>query len=446
MSLHLSALLERLRASLFFVPTLFVLAGGALGMAMVEVDAALDDEAANLPLIFTSTVESAREILSVVASATITVAGVAFSISLLVIQQASSQYSPRVVHSLFRDPFNRRVMGVALGTFAYALMVLRAVRSPLEEGGEAVVPNLSVAVAVVLGVTAILAIVAFIDHNAHTMEVSQILHRVTTDATAQIERTWPDQDAPREVSPARVPAGPGHPVTLQQSGWIQQVSSRRLLELVPEGGTVRLETRAGRYAIEGTVLCTIWPHPDDPGATEDDAAGAVEIGATRTMQQDPSYGLRQLADVALVALSPGVNDPTTAQDAIFHLAGVLRTLLQREQPPEVEFDDHGRQLIHGEPPTFEDLVGLAFDEIRRAAAELPAVAIYLLEALHLVEQSLPERHRSLAPVLHRQAELVVAGAARAQLLPSDLADVRRVHAERFARPAAGTAEPSSLAG
>ncbi|MEO7572482.1 MAG: DUF2254 family protein, partial [Acidimicrobiales bacterium] len=131
MSIRRSALAERLRGSLFFVPMLFVVAGAALGLAALELDAGADSK--QLPFVLTSTVDSAREVLGVVATATITVAGIAFSVVLLVIQQASGQFSPRLVHSLFRDPFNRRVVGVAVGTFTYCLIVLRAVRGPLEE-------------------------------------------------------------------------------------------------------------------------------------------------------------------------------------------------------------------------------------------------------------------------------------------------------------------------
>jgi uncharacterized membrane protein len=413
---------------------LFVVLGGAAGVAMVELDSSLEDQAAGLPFILTSTVGSAREVLSVVAAATITVAGVAFSISLLVIQQASSQYSPRVVHSLFRDPFNRRILGLALGTFTYSLMVLRAVRSPLEQNGEPVIPNVSVGVAVVLGVAALLGIIAFIDHNAHSMEVSQILHRVTRDTIEHLEEGWTGSDSPPGESPNGQPPDEGHTLLLQESGWIQQVSAERLLDLVPDGGTVRLETRAGRYAVAGTPLCTLWPRPDDPDQAATDAKGAIAVGPTRTMQQDPSYGIRQLADVALVALSPGVNDPTTAQDAIFHLADVLRVVLARDAAREVECDDRGRRLIHAHRHTHTDLARLAFDEIRRAAGPHPAVCIYLLEALHLLEQSLPTGAESHGDELRRQAELVVAGAEASDLLVADLGEVRRVHLRLFVAP------------
>ena len=434
MGIRVGAVLERLRSSLFFVPMVFVVAFAALGLAMTEVDA-LVDGADDLPFVLTSTVDSARELLSVVAAATITVAGIAFSVSLLVIQQASSQFSPRVVHSLFRDPFNRRVMGLAVGTFTYCLMVLRSVRGPLEEGGEPVIPNLSVGVAVILGVAAILAIVAFIDHNAHSLEISEILARVTEGTVDQIRHTWPERgegvhDLVSEQE--RLPPGPGHPIRFASNGWLQQLSTPGLLELVPDGGTVRLDTTVGRYAIAGTPLCTVWPAPDDPEAARDRAEDATQTGAVRTMQQDPSYGIRQLADVALTALSPGVNDPTTAQEAIFHLAAVLREALVRDLPPRVEEDERGRRLLRLEDHTHETLVELAFDEVRRTAAPLPTVCTYLLEALHLLhDAALAADRPALALHLRRQADLVLAGAEHADLLAADRDVVRAAHERRF---------------
>ena len=201
MRLRVSSLRERARGSLFFVPLLSLLGGVGLGLSGLAVDSRFDDGTRRLPLGLTSTVESARAVLSTVAGATITFAGIAFSIALLVFQLASSQYSPRVVHTLFRDPFNKRVMGLVVGTFAYCLTVLRSVRSPLEEGGEPVIPNLSVAVAVLLGIATILAVVAFIDHSAHTMDVSTLLDRVRREAVEQIRLERPVTGAPSPAAP-----------------------------------------------------------------------------------------------------------------------------------------------------------------------------------------------------------------------------------------------------
>lgn len=434
MGIRLRAIAEGLRSSLFFVPMVLVVVGGLVGQLMVGVDSSVDGGVDGLPLFLTSTVDSAREVLSVVAAATITFAGIAFSVSLLVIQQASSQYSPRVVHSLFRDPFNRRVMGAVVGTFTYCLIVLRAVRGPLEDSGEPVIPNLSVGVAVILGVMAILAIVAFIDHNAHSMEVSEILSRVTDTTVEQIERCWPDRQEGRDgiAVDDSVPSGPGHVLAFTASGWLQQVDEAALMEVVPPGGTLRLETAVGRYAIRGTPLGTIWPAAAVPEGAEAAAADAIQLGRVRTMQQDPSYGIRQLVDVALVALSPGVNDPTTAQEAIFHLAQVIREGFVRDLPPPVTTHDDGRRIIHGEAPTHEALLALAFAEIRRSAAPHPAVNTYLLEALHLVHRSmLAEGLGERAAAVRAVAERVVEGSAGAHVDREDRDAVAASFAHRF---------------
>jgi len=432
MRLRLSSLEERVRASLFFFPMLAVVGAIAFGLVALDLDRHLDP-ATDLPLGFTSTVDSARAVLSTVAGATISFAGIAFSISLLIIQLASSQYSPRVVHTLFRDPFNKRVMALVVGTFTYCVVVLRSVRSPLEDGGDPIIPNLSVAIAVVLGITTILAIVAFINHSAHTMDVSEILERVQHEAIVHIRDEWTSVgtgDGGHE--PVPTVEEPVHTVRFERSGWIQQVDLDTLLECTPDDTLVRLDTFPGRYAVEGTPLCALSPPPEDPDRAERCLRSAVGLGSTREMQQDVSYGLRQLADVALKALSPGINDPTTAQDAIFHTTAVLGELLRRDPPPRFRSGPRGTRVLVVEQPDHDDLIGMAFDEVRRAAATQPAVCIYLLEALHLLTEALTAMGLTdRTPPLRDQARLVVAGCEHADLLPDDVHDVRAAHDHRF---------------
>ena len=444
MPVRLSALAERLRASLFFVPMVFVVVAIGLAVGGLSVDTALLDDNADLPLGLTSTVDSARAVLSTVASATITVAGIAFSISLLLFQQTSSQYSPRVVQGLFRDPFNKRVMGVVVGTFTYCLVVLHSVRSPLESAGEPVIPNLSVGLALVLGVVSILAIMAFISHSAHTMDVSKILEGVSSDARHQIRRLWREPgDEPENALDGPVgTAGDGLRVDLKRSGWIQQIDFGQLGHAADPGGVVRAEIAVGRYAVQGTPLCTVTPRPRDGAAAAKRAQRAVITGETRTVQQDVSYGIRQLADVALKGLSPGINDPTTAQDALFHIGSVLREILVRRPPPLRRAMPEGRVLVLAEEKTPRSLVNLAFDEIRLAAEGMPTVCTYLLEVLHLIEASLDGHDADEAvTALRAQAGLIRDGADRADLLPHDRNRIREAHDARF-----GSTRESTTAG
>jgi uncharacterized membrane protein len=433
MRLRLSSLVERIRVSLFFVPMVAVLTSIVGAGVTIWIDSRLDLQGADLPLGVTSTVASARAVLSTVAGATMTFAAIAFSISLLIIQQASSQFSPRVVHTLFRDPFNKRVMGLVMGTFTYCLVVLRSVRSLGESGGEVVIPNLSVAIALLLGVATIISIAAFLNHSAHSMDVSQILDQIEDEATGHVRREWMVAESDtRSPEPVAVPDHPAHIVRFDRAGWVQQIDTDALIACLPDETTAWVFAYPGRYAIPGAPLCALSTVPEDIDDTERAVLGAISAGNTRTMQQDISFGLRQMADVGLKALSAGVNDPTTAQDSIFHSAAVLAELLRRDPPHRELTGERGRRVVLVEQPNGDDLVRLAFGEVRRAAATQPTVCIYLLEALHLLREGLDAAGlSSRTAVLVEQARLVVAGCEEANVLRADLDDVRGAYDNRF---------------
>jgi len=444
MRLRLSSLVERIRVSLFFVPMAGVLISIVGATVTIWIDSRLDLQGADLPLGATSTVASARAVLSTIAGATMTFAAIAFSISLLIIQQASSQFSPRVVHTLFRDPFNKRVMGLVLGTFTYCLVVLRSVRSLGEPGGEVLIPNLSVAIAVVFGVATILSIAAFLNHSAHSMDVSQILDRIEDEATGHARSEWnvAESDTP-PPEPVAVPDHPAHIVRFDSAGWVQQIDTAALLACLPDETTAWVYAYPGRYSIPGIPLCALSAEPEDIETIERAILDTISIGNTRTMQQDISFGLRQMADVGLKALSTGINDPTTAQDTIFHSAAVLAELLRRDPPPGLT-GERGRRVVLVEQPNGDDLVRLAFGELRRAAATQPTVCIYLLEALHLLREGLDATGlSSRTAVLVEQAQLVITGCEAANVLPADLDDVHRAYDKRFGSASAtGRAVPS----
>ncbi|MEO5898805.1 MAG: DUF2254 family protein, partial [Ilumatobacteraceae bacterium] len=301
-------------------------------------------------------------------------------------------------------------------------------------GGRPVIPNVSVALAVLLGITTILAIVAFINHSAHSMDVSEILERIRRESIDQLRDEWDLSDR-AEASPiVRELGDDQHVIRFDRTGWVQELDTDALLAAIPERTGVRLETCAGRYAIAGTPLCAVSPSPRDEEVEQIEllVRACAAVGPTRTMQQDISYGLRQLADVALKALSPGINDPTTAQDAIFHSAAILVEALRRDPPPGHRDGEAGRWLSAPHQPTRDELVILAFDETRRAAATQPAVCVYILEALSTVAETLTASdHGGRTSELRRQAELTLDGCEHADLRPVDRQIVRNAYHRAF---------------
>jgi uncharacterized membrane protein len=540
---------EIVHMSMFFSPMVAIFGAIVLGIVMTYVDFYLTEQGVEPPTYLTTNVSSARSILSTIAGATISFAGTAFSVSLLVIQLASSQYSPRIVHTLFKDPFNRRIMALVMGTFTYCLVVMRSVgESSMGDDEEAsVVPHISVGTAFILGVFSLLAIVAFIDHSAGAMDVSNLLESVTRDTMIHIKETWReetleevieedenkhdlqvgahrDDDRNIEVKLKRKPhsvtgmedttvydfikeeqeqGGTPRPaegtpmeekskttkyndgkdggakgedakmekkddcyvVRSRTSGWVQELDMEYLLQLVPPNGYIKLHTLAGRYAFPGTAVCSVYPKPQDvemnlkshairveasqdmfvsdDNIDEDDETylleefdlnvlDAIMIGCTRTIRSDPSYGLRQLVDVVLRALSPGVNDPTTAQDGIFHIAAVVTEFLRRVPPDKIMETDDGGKLYCMEQQDYDRIVRLAFEEVRVCAAGSPMVALYLLEALRLIRESLQAFGRPRrGPEIERQARLVEEGIRNASHIKEDYEFIVKARQDRF---------------
>ncbi len=424
---------ERYRASLFAVPMTMVVAGIVMAQIGITVDGHLDVKPGDFPLGVTSTVQSARAVLSTIAGATITVAGIAFSVAILTIQLASSQFSPRVVGGLFRDQFNKRVIGIVAGTFAYCLVVLRSVRAPLEQQGSPVIPNISVTVGLVLGIVAILAIIAFINHSAHAISISEILDSVTGETLAAVDQSravFAGLEPSVLALPDVLPDGPGFTVRFEKSGWIQFLDPTGLLKVTPVGSTVRLETAVGRYAVAGAPACTIWPVPDDEEMVARGALHAISTGASRTIRQDEAFGIRQIVDVALKALSPGINDATTARDAIWHLATVLHRALSTA-PPDADLSDGHRRLVRTHVADHHELIALAYREVRAAAASMTTVCMTLVESIADLITSLEAPPRAVVADLVEQARLVVVAARTAGPDPVDLAWLEQEYLHRF---------------
>jgi uncharacterized membrane protein len=306
----------------------------------------------------------------------------------------------------------------------------RARRQDEEDRTINVVPYVSVNVAVLLGIVSILSIVAFIDHTAHSIDISELLHKVDAETVAVLSRSWllpsdvpddierhgssADESDQQEATEHWKEVPDAHIVRFRQNGWVQELNLQAIKSLVPKGGFIKIHTSPGRYALPGSAVCSVsgLDITDETDLDEFDTQllDAVALGRSRTMRDDPSFGLRQLVDVSLRALSPGINDPTTAQDAVFHAAAIVIEFLKRDPPPAViKTDEEGGELILGEQQTHDGIVSLAYNEIRICAASSPTVGLYLIESLRLIRESLTAAGlKDRAPEIERQVQLIEA--------------------------------------
>lgn len=373
---------EHLRAALWALPAVSLLVAVAAGLVLPGVRPVPGRLGQFLTV---GGADGARQLLSTIAASVITVAGVVFSITVVTLQLAATQYSPRVLRNFLRDRGTQLVFATFLATFTYSVVVLRAV--PADSG--AATPRLAVTVAVVLAIASVAALVFFIHHVAQSVRVESIMQgieRVTVDA---IDAAFPEPEPPdgAEVPPLPEPPESAGTVTAAASGYLQAFQPQPLVRLAAEQGlVVRLRPHVGHHVVAGAPIAWLWPAAgsgEEVAAErfEDDVNAAVEIGFERTLQQDVAFGLRQLVDIALRANSPSVNDPTTAVEALNHIAVVLVRLATRDLPAHRYHDEAGHLRLVVTRPSFPDYLDLACDQIRRYGAGDGAVAHRLFSML-----------------------------------------------------------------
>lgn len=406
MQARLNTLWVRARDSLWLVPSLLTLLFAAIAVFVVR-----HDREGRLSLgaedhwLLGGGAEGARGVLSAIAGGLVTVTGVVFSVTVVALQLASSQYTPRVLRNFTADRSNQLVLGVFIGTFTYRMLVLRTVRSgtPAEEP---FIPRVGVAIAVGLVLLSIGFLIFFIDHAARSIQVSVILDRVSRLTIQHIERLFPKtlgRPALEAVDPDPAQHEQGSPVTATHAGYLQAVDARALFGLGERKQLViRMERHVGEFLFPGQTIAIIWP----AAAADDDVVAQIRqafvAGPERTPEQDAEFGIIEISDIAVKALSPGINDPTTALRCIDRLGEILLALGTRYPPPGRRTRE-GKIHFIAKHLDFERAVRLAFDQIRHYGADNPMIVQALLDTLTKVENLVPAFRR---PPLVAQRELL----------------------------------------
>jgi len=359
----------RLLDSFWLIPGAVTLALAALSVALVQLDETGGEKGVGP---FPGDPEAARVVLSVVAGSLITVAGLAFSITIVTLQLVSSQYTPRALRSLLGDRTNQVIAGAFVGIFAYCLLALRSVRADF-------VPSLAVTGAIALSLVGLALLLVFIHQVGQSIKVDEICARVARETLRAADRLYPDPFGDPTATPV-VLNGPAGEIHVEATGWVRAIAVDRLAGCLGEAESVEVLVVPGDFVTPARPVAAVRP----PEAATAGASTAFEISSERDLNQDVSFGIRQLADVALRALSPSLNDPTTAVTAIGYVGAILERLAGKREPePDRRVGERGL-LVRAPAQSFEHLLADAFLEIGRHGVNAPRVVDAALEALERV--------------------------------------------------------------
>ncbi len=389
MRTRLSYYWDALQTSYWFVPAVLNVLAAIVAVAMISLDHQIQDAARKTDVwwIYGGGPEGARAVMSTIAGSMITVAGVVFSITIVALSLASGQFGPRLLRNFIRDRSNQVVLGTFTGTFIYCLLVLRTILGT--DNGQ-FVPGAAVALGIVLALLSLGVLVYFIHHVAILIQAHQIVAAVSHEMHDTIDRLWPDEltDAAHDGD---FVDDDGLPVNFDQStawvpshssGYIAALEVDRLVNLARNGDFVmRLAARPGQFVIAGSPLAHVSPK----AVLDDDLSRSVNeaflLQWQRTPYQDLEFTVDQMVEVALRALSPGINDPFTAIVCVDWLSEALGRLAGRSIPSPRLYDDQGKLRVVTRAVTFTDVTDAAFNQIRQYGSSSASVMIRLLEAL-----------------------------------------------------------------
>ncbi len=335
-----SSVQDAVRSRLWPIPVLAIVLALVAGVTLPLLDAAVDGQFPTWfsTWIFGGGAGAARTVLDAVASSLITVTSLTFSLTVVTLQLASSQFSPRLLRTFTSDLFVQATLALFLATFTYALTVLRVVRSP-DESQSVFVPRISVTLAFLLAVASVVMLVSFLAHLTRLIRVETMVLTVHAEASATISTQLDDRPDREHVAPLPHPPSQARRLWTPRSGFLLHVDESELFEAADDADAIIvIEALPGAYVVEGTPIGWVWQHDAD---LSDDSADrlqhtldkSIRLGPERTGGQDVAYGLRQLTDVINKALSSGINDPTTAVHGLGHLSAVLCELAQHQLGP-----------------------------------------------------------------------------------------------------------------
>jgi uncharacterized membrane protein len=438
---------EALRTNLWLIPVLETVAVVVLFGITYSVDRSAYDGLIQLPpWVLSGTADVARVLLATVAAAIITVVGIVFSITIVALTLASTQFGPRMLRNFVRDPGTQLALGTFVASFCYAMISLVSVG-----GGPHgdFVPHLSITTTLMLTLFDVAVLIYFLNHIATMIQLPVVIANIATTLVNEV--TAMERADANPIGMARGPsheellaqlADSGAPIRTPRSGYLQVIRHDVLVKIATQAdAVVQLPYRPGHFMVAGQVIARVWPPESADSVAERLALGHV-AGAYRTLPQDVSFGFDQLVEIALRALSPAVNDTFTGMTCVDWIADCLCRIAPVWHPQRIRRDADGNIRVIAFQPSFDRLVERTFDTIRQASVGMPAIMIRQLDAIAKVIEQIPDRKRRTA--LIRQAEAIQRSNLATVADPSDRHDVTERYEAVLALVAPVAVEPKEL--
>lgn len=409
MKLRMQHIWTQVRSTFWFVPALMVVGAVALASGLIYLDGHLSLRIADVyPRLFGTNAEGARSILSAIAGSMITVAGVTFSVTIVALSLASNQYSPRILRNFMRDRGNQLVLGMFVSVFVYCVLVLRTIRG----GDEEFVPSYALTGGMVLGLGAIGFLIYFVHHISASIQASTILAHLYRETIVAMDvfvaRHSCVEPAPHGI---RAPSeeDPRIEIAADSTGYVQDVDEQALLAWANKHDVVLAMTRgAGDFVVKDAPVLKLYGGTAALSGAAQLLRRCYSISRDRTIEQDPAYGPRQIVDIALKALSPGINDSTTAITCVDYLGAIAFRLLGAQFPSNLTCSG-GKLRLVARRASLEHLLDLSLTEIRQHARSNVLIHLSLLRTLtDLARAPLAHRH---FPLLWHHVCVVAQGAA-----------------------------------
>jgi uncharacterized membrane protein len=420
---------EQLRTNLWFVPSVEVLGAIMLFAGTRAVDTAAYHGAFPLPpWVISGTADAARIILTTLAAAVITVIGVVFSIMIVTLTLASTQFGPRMLRTFIRDRGTQLTLGTFVATFVYATLTLVAI-GPGDHGD--FVPHVSITVSIALVLVDLGVLIYFIHHVATSIQLPQVIASIARDLSQAIEADSDRVETPTH-RPERGPTAaeliqrmhqPGCVALASTSGYLQYIRHDALVRVAADlDAVIRLHYRPGHFLVQGHPLASVWP-AQAAGEVARQLTLAHITGPHRTLAQDVAFAVDQLVEIAIRALSPAVNDTFTAMTCVDWLGDGLCKIARRWQPEQIHRDAAGHIRLITAPVSYDRLIERAFDKIRQSSRGIPAVMIRQLDALtKIITETTQVSQRQ---VLLDQAAMIQRANLESVPEQADQADVQR---------------------